>query len=38
MIAIDRGVAGDLCVGKVPGLLFRGKKRDVLAQGSLVAL
>jgi hypothetical protein len=32
VIAIDSGAAGDLCVGKTPGLLFRGEKRDVLAQ------
>jgi hypothetical protein len=37
VIAIDRGVAGELCLGKVPGPLFRGEKRDVLVQRSLVA-
>ena len=31
VIAIHGGVARDLCVGKVPGLLFRGEKLDVLA-------
>jgi hypothetical protein len=37
VIAVDRGFARDLCVGKVPALLFRGEKLDVLAQRSLVA-
>ena len=37
VIAIDGGIAGDLCVGKAPGLLFRGEKLDVLTQRSLVA-
>jgi hypothetical protein len=37
VIAIDGGVARDRCVGKVPGLLLRGEKLDVLAQRSLVA-
>ena len=36
VIAIDSGVAGDLCVGKIPSLLFRGEKLDVLAQRSLI--
>jgi hypothetical protein len=34
VIAVDRGVARDLCVGKVSGPLFRGEKLDVLAQRS----
>ena len=37
MIAIDGGVACDLCIGKIPGLLFRGEQLDVGTQRSLVA-
>jgi hypothetical protein len=36
VIAIDGGIAGDGCIGKVFGLLFCGEQLDVLAQRPLV--